>query len=349
MTTMKEIARKTGVSTSTVSLVLNGRDRGRVKSDIAKRVRAAAETMGYRPNPLARSLRTSRTRMLGFVSDEIATTPYAGGIILGAQDAARSLGYMMLTVNTDERFDEDGGIAALERYGVDGFMYATMYHRTVDVPRSLCGRPLVLVDADARNGGVPGIVPDEFHIGYDATRRLVDAGCSRIAYVGSRDRIPAQTGRRKGYRQALDDAGMPYDPRLDVAVTGNQPAVDDVDSLMERFHPDGFFCFNDAHAWYVYECAARRGMRVGRDVSVVGVDNHRVFAQTLAPRLTTVALPHYEMGFWAVCTLVSRIEGVAVDVRPSAGLVADMPQFGGDGTVAVRCALVEKDSVAHRS
>mgnify|MGYP001650132050 CR=1 FL=1 len=98
---MKEVAERTGVSVSTVSLVLNDRDEGRVKPAIAEQVCATAKRLGYRPNPLARSLRTSKTRILGFISEGIAATPYAGGIILGAQDAASKLGYMLLTVNTD--------------------------------------------------------------------------------------------------------------------------------------------------------------------------------------------------------------------------------------------------------
>lgn len=92
---MKEVAERTGVSVSTVSLVLNDRDEGRVKPAIAEQVRATAKRLGYRPNPLARSLRTSKTRILGFISEGIAAMPYAGGIILGAQDAASKLGYML--------------------------------------------------------------------------------------------------------------------------------------------------------------------------------------------------------------------------------------------------------------
>ena len=122
MTTMKEIAQQTGVSVSTVSLVLNNRDAGRVKTEIAAKVRATAQELGYQPNPLARSLRTSKTRILGFISEEIATTPYAGGMILGAQDAASRLGYVMLTVNTDGIANADDEIAALQRYDVDGFV-----------------------------------------------------------------------------------------------------------------------------------------------------------------------------------------------------------------------------------
>lgn len=120
MTTMKEVAERTGVSVSTVSLVLNDRDEGRVKPAIAEQVRATAKRLGYRPNPLARSLRTSKTRILGFISEKIAATPHAGGIILGAQDAASKLGYMLLTVNTDGSRDEAREIATLNAMGWTG-------------------------------------------------------------------------------------------------------------------------------------------------------------------------------------------------------------------------------------
>lgn len=276
MTTMKEVAERTGVSVSTVSLVLNDRDEGRVKPAIAEQVRATAKRLGYRPNPLARSLRTSKTRILGFISEEIAATPYAGGIILGAQDAASKLGYMLLTVNTDGNSDEAREIATLKRYGVDGFLYAKMSNRFTDVPKPLHDYPLVLVDATDRTGRYASIEPDETLIGYDATKRLIDA-----------------------------------------------------------------------RAWYVYENAARRGLVVGRDVSVVGVDNHRVFAETLEPQLTTVELPHYEMGYWATRKLVSLIEGREPD-DDEPETTAPLPPLDASIPAKIHCTLIDKQSVAQR-
>lgn len=140
MATMKEIANKAGVSVSTVSLVLNGRDEGRVKSEIADNVRAIATKLGYRSNPLASSLRTGKTHILGFISEEVATTPYAGGMILGAQTAASQFGYMLITVITDGENSESEEIATLKRYGTDGFLYAKMSNRITHVPSSLARR-----------------------------------------------------------------------------------------------------------------------------------------------------------------------------------------------------------------
>ena len=214
MTTMKQVAQKAGVSVSTVSLVMNHRDAGRVKAEIAERVRKTAEELGYRPNPLASSLRTSRTHILGFISEEVATTPYAGGIILGAQDAASRLGYIMLTVSTDGESDEGTEIAALKRYGVDGFMYAKMSNRITHVPDALKDSPVVLVDATDAEGRIPSVEPDEIMIAKDATNRLIQAGCRRIAYIGCSEPMIAQDLRKEGYRQALEEAGIGYDERL---------------------------------------------------------------------------------------------------------------------------------------
>ena len=118
-----------------------------------------------------------------------------------------------------------------------------------------------------------------------------------------------------------------------------------VDNLFDERNPAGFFCFNDARAWYVYECAARRGLTVGKDVSIVGVDNHRVFAETLEPQLTTVELPHYEMGYWAACKLISMIERKPVDSSSWPNTTAPMPPLDSPIPAKIHCALIEKGSV----
>ncbi|NEG54214.1 LacI family DNA-binding transcriptional regulator [Bifidobacterium platyrrhinorum] len=345
MVTMKEIAHRTGVSVSTVSLVMNHRDEGRVKPAIAAHVREVADELGYQVNPMASSLRTNRTRTIGFISEEVATTPYAGGMILGAQTAASKLGYLLITVSTDGGMDEDDEIDALKRYGADGFLYAKMSNRVTDVPARLKDCPVVLVDATGRDGTTPSIEPDEFRIAYDATTRLVEAGCERIAYIGCSEPMLAQEGRLAGYRTALEAAGRKFNERLVVDVLNNGPALEAVSDLFDWERPDGFFCFNDARAWYVYECAARRGLVIGRDVSVVGVDNHRVFAETLSPRLTTVELPHFEMGYWAAAKVVSMIEKRPLDDLDVPDTRAPLPPLDAPVPAKVHCTLIEKESV----
>ncbi len=163
MATMKEIANKAGVSVSTVSLVLNGRDEGRVKSEIADNVRAIATKLGYRSNPLASSLRTGKTHILGFISEEWPP-PVRRRYDSGAQTAASQFGYMLITVSTDGENSESEEIAALKRYGTDGFLYAKMSNRITHAPSSLAKTPLVLVDATDSLGKIPSVEPDEFQI-----------------------------------------------------------------------------------------------------------------------------------------------------------------------------------------
>ncbi|KFI61470.1 LacI family DNA-binding transcriptional regulator [Bifidobacterium cuniculi] len=345
MTTMKDIALRTGVSVSTVSLVLNGRDRGRVKPQIADRVHAVARELDYLPNAAARSLRTNRSQMLGFVSMEVATTPYAGGIILGAQEAASEAGYVLATVSADGAVDLDQEIGSLMRHGVDGFLFSTMSNRVSDIPDSLAEHPLVLADTVDAQGRFPAIVPDEFRIGHDATTRLARAGLTRIAYVGCTAPMVAQEGRLRGYRQALEDAGLPYDAALVCDVLYNDGALARVERLFDEARPDGVFCFNDSRAWYVYECAARRGLTIGKDVSVVGVDNHPVVSETFSPQLTTIALPHYEMGYWAASKLISMIDPDAGAGTQWPHTTAPIPPLDAPEPVRIHCTLLERNSV----
>lgn len=248
MVTMKDVAQEAGVSIATVSRVLNGKDRGRIKPEIARQIKRIAEDLGYRPNMVARNLKTRSSRILGFVSDEIATTPFAGRIMLGAQDAARELGYILLAVNTGNDPDlERRQIGIVRQYGADGFLYAMMYHRKVKVPEQLDDLPVVLVDAEDRAGARPSICPDEYGIGYTATRRLLDAGCRRIAYFGADVPIVAQSERLAGYRAALDESPIGYDDRLVLAIDEHD-VHGDVPRLFDECRPDGVFCFNDVRA-----------------------------------------------------------------------------------------------------
>lgn len=181
LVSIKDIAKEAGVSICTVSLVMNNKDRNRVSKAVAQRVRGTAQSMGYKPNSVARTLRTSRSYVLGFITDEIATTPHAGRVLVGAQEAARKLGYILLTVNTgNDRELENQEIAALRQYRVDGFLYAMMYHRVVEIPAELEGSPTVVVDSEDENRKIPSIYPDDEMAGYDATNRLIQAGCKRI-------------------------------------------------------------------------------------------------------------------------------------------------------------------------
>lgn len=346
LVSIKDIAKETGVSVCTVSLVMNNKDHNRVSKAVAQKIRATAENMGYKPNSVARTLRTSKSNTLGFVTDEIATTPYASKVLKGAQDAASKLGYILLTTNTNNDAElENQEISALLRYNVDGFLYAMMFHRKVDIPEVLEGSPTVVVDSEDAAGRVPSVYPDDELAGYDATNRLIQAGCRRIVYYGSATSIVAQEQRLTGYRRALAEAGIPFDDALVVEVSEFTNADDEAARVFDEIKPDGIFCFNDVRATFIYEAARERGVRIGADVSVISIDNQPFITNVIKPSLTTLELPHYEMGFEAVRQLVTILDGdkAVADLESDRGMAVQRQRDG--SKTALRCRIIERDSI----
>jgi LacI family transcriptional regulator len=315
---IKDVAAAAGVSTATVSHILNGVEGKRASQETRERVLRIAEELGYAPNSLARGLRLQRSQTIGFISDEIVTTPNAGRIILGAQEAAVAQGMLLLLVNT-------GGDAELERRSiemllqrqVDGVLYAAMYHRIVRLPERLRSTPSLLLDARCDDPTIPFVVPDEVQGGYTAVRELIDHGHRRIGMaVGTAD-IPALHGRLEGYRKALAEAGIPFEPSLVVAEEGVPAgtAAGDTDAgyhaarrlLTAVQRPTALFCFNDRMAAGAYRAAAELGLSIPADLSVIGFDNQELVCEAIYPALSTVQLPHYEMGARAVTQLLALI------------------------------------------
>lgn len=352
MVSMKDIANQAGVSVGTVSLVLNGKTENRVSQKTIEKVLRIAKELHYEPNVAAKTLKMRKSHTIGFITDSIGSSPYAGTVLLGAQDAARKLGYVLLVVNTNgDAQVEKQAISVLRGYQPDGYIYALMYHQMVTLPDELEGIATVVVDAEDQRGEVPSYFPDEFSIGYDATKRLIDAGCTRIAYIGSPQGIVAEINRYEGYRQALADAGLAFDDKLVVhyeieALADNEAAA--ARHLISSAQPDGIFCFNDQRAAVVYDAARELGLAVGRDISIVGVDNQAIIAPLLIPRLTTVELPHYTMGYEGVLRLIAQMDGVEV-LKPLASSdahVATVLRQINTQSVSIRCELLDKESVA---
>jgi LacI family transcriptional regulator len=305
-----DVATAAGVSPATVSVVLNDVDGARVAKETRERIRAAAAELGYTPNTVARGLRTQRTHTIGLVSDHVVTTPYAGRMILGAQEAAWEAGFVLMLVNTggDERLERESLQSLIDRQ-VDGLIYATMYHRVMNPPELLARRPSVVLDSEVPDGSAPYVVPDEERGGYDATRLLLDAGHRRIAYLRNANPVPASQLREVGYRRALDEAGVAFDPSLVVTEealsSGGERATETLLSMADP--PTAVFVFNDRMAIGVYRATRHAGLAIPDDLSVVGFDDQELFAAELDPGLSTVALPHQAMGRWAAQRLVRLI------------------------------------------
>ncbi|MFF2487693.1 LacI family DNA-binding transcriptional regulator [Microbacterium sp. NPDC058062] len=325
------MAAAAGVSVTTVSLVMNDVE-SRISEETRQRVREAARAVGYAPSSVARGLRTQRTRTVGLISDQIATTPFAGRMLAGAQDAARDNGHLVYLIDTggDAEIEREA-IDALTAQQVDAMIYACMWHRVVDVPQGVSAQT-VMLDCRPANGGYRSVVPDDRAGGAAAVRELVAAGHRRIAYIDTDDGPIASRLRHEGYLEALAEAGIPADPALhitgDTSAHGGRAAAEVLLDLPDDERPTGIFCFNDRMAAGVYIAAHRRGLDIPRDLSVVGYDDQQLIAAEQDPPLTTIALPHYDMGRWAM--------EVALGVRA---------EGDEDATHLMECPVIRRDSV----
>jgi LacI family transcriptional regulator len=324
---ISDVAAAAGVSIATVSAALNEVESARISADTRARVREVADRLGYFPNRLAQGLRVQRSGTIGFVGDTVATTPYAVGMVRGALEAARAAGRVMLLMNTESDPDlEARELATLRQHQVDGVLYATMYHRSVEVPAGLGATPVVLVDAESSDPDVSSVVPDEVAGADAAMAELLDHGHRRIGFINNPEPIPAATRRLEGYKAALKRAGIGVDPTLIVTAPsiGPEGGYQAARRLLELpARPTGLFCFRDLMAMGVYQAAMEAGLRIPQDLSIVGFDNME-FTAGLYPALTTVALPHYEMGSWGVEQLLALMESPterAKQVRLSGQLV----------------------------
>jgi LacI family transcriptional regulator len=292
-------------------VVLNDTNGARVAPETRRRIAESAKLLGYSADPTARALRTQRTHTVGFVSDVIATTPYAGQMVQGAQDAAWRQGMVMLLLNTGGNPEhEREALRTLVHRRVDGIVYATMYHRVVDVPQA-GATPIVLLDARPAGEPVTCVAPDEHGGAAAAVTELLDHGHRRIGLALNDEDVPAAVERLAGYRDALERHGVAFDSALVVrAVSSAEGGRGAAEQLLDLDDPPtGIFCFADRMAMGVYQTAVERGLRIPEDLSVVGFDDQAEIASALWPALTTVALPHYEMGAWAVEALLGLNAG----------------------------------------
>ena len=323
--TLADVAAASGVSVTTVSLVLTGRARElRISEEAERRVRSTAQDLGYRRNTLTSGPRAGLSQTIGFVSDTGASSGLAGDMVKGAADAAYERGFMLFV-------GESGGDPAVERELVeamrdrraDGIVFAAMYTRSVVLPDCLRHGPAVLLNTtSAVRSATPLVVSDEVRGGRSAARVLVEAGHdSGIHLIGAGpgmyDVPPnsiAAVERLLGLHEVFRAAGVEVVSALRCPKWTPEHGYDATRELLRRHRPKALVCFNDRLAFGAYQALAEAGLSVPEDVSVIGFDDHPV-ASWMRPRLTTVAMPHRELGARAVEVLVQLVERRGRDVR----------------------------------
>jgi DNA-binding LacI/PurR family transcriptional regulator len=293
---IKDIARKAGVSPSTVSRAL--RDHPRISRETKDRIRRLAAEMGYSPSAVARSLVTKRTRIIGLAVGWVSD-PFLTELVRGVEDTAVEGGYtVFLSSFYDEPHREREVLSTFHERRVDGIIVQSS-HLYADHHALLAqfGSPVVLINTPDYAHSVS---TDNLHGGRLATEYLLSLGHSRIGYLAAERGGRTNKHRLEGYQGALQERGIAFDSALvaqgDGYAAGGKEAMRKLLALPAP--PTAVFCYNDLTAMGAAQAIREAGLRVPDDISLVGFDDIEL-ATYFHPPLTTVRQPAYELGLRA--------------------------------------------------
>ena len=298
------------VHPGTVSRALNADTRGLVNEETAERVLRAAEELGYRPNPIARGLKTNRSYTIGVLIPDI-TNPLFPPILRGIEDRLGEAGYTSLIVNTDNDADrERSHIEAMRARQVDGFISATArLDRELLAEAAAAGTPLVLVNRSLEDGSVPAVtVDDAFGIRL-AVDHITGLGHRRVGHVSGPQNLSTGHRRYLGFVEAMTDAGLEVQRehvRFSKWFTEDEGARVCAELLDAAGDLTAIVAANDLLALGCYDTLEERGLRCPEDISIVGF-NDMPFVDRLRPPLTTVRVPQREIGTVAADLMLQRL------------------------------------------
>lgn len=309
MATIRDVAKKAGVSVATVSYVVNGTRN--VASETEQRVRRAMKKLEYHPNAAAQSLRTRSTHVVGLVISDISN-PFFATLVKGAEDCARQNEYSILICNTSEKMeDELVYLQLLSRRRIDGMLLASTGKNDEMISR-LIDRGMHIVFIDRKLDGItaPSVLSENEEGAYQATMHLISLGHTRIGIVVGLPEVSTTTERLHGYEHALSKNGITMDDALVTyggsQIEGAELACEKLFNLPDR--PSAVFAGNNLMTIGVMKQLRKFGIRCPQDVSVVGFDDFE-WASCFEPTLTAVAQDPYRIGFTAIEQLFKVLSG----------------------------------------
>lgn len=309
--TLRDVALQAGVHPATASRALNPQTRSLVNEETASRVVKVAESMGYRPNPIARSLKTARTGTVGLVIPDL-TNPLFPPIVRGIEDVLGPAGYSAWIVNTDNDPDrEESQIESLRSRHVEGLIVATarLQHPLLEALHAQKVR-MVLINRRVASGDIPSVTPDDASGIASAVQHLISLGHRRIVHLAGPKNTSTGLVRQRAFLQALRDHGLDDDPGL-VAQCDSWTENEGARGLRHLLDSGRDFTAviagNDLLALGCYDVFEERGLSCPRDLSVVGF-NDMPFIDKLRPPLTSMRVPHYEVGAEAARMLLDGLQ-----------------------------------------
>ena len=309
--TIRDVAALAGVSPATVSRVFN--DDQRVAGELRERVVDAAGRLGYRPNGQARSLRTQATKVLGLIISDIQN-PFFTALVRGVEDAASQRDYSVVLANADEDLAKERRyleVTAAERMAGVILSPASTSHTRVDLllDRSI---PVVVIDRRIRSADVDSVIVNNQRAAREAAEHLIAAGARRIGVIAGPTDISTATDRLAGYRAAVKLAGLPdLVARGDFRIDGGYTAAQRL--LAQDPRPDALFVTNNLMMVGALRALAEAGLDTPRDILLAGFDE--MSWAGLAPPLTLIEQPTYEIGRQAAEMLLRRVNGEDAPAR----------------------------------
>jgi LacI family transcriptional regulator len=316
--TLKDVAAAARVHPATASRALSPETRILVSEETARRVLEAAASLGYRPNPVARSLRTRRSHTIGVIIPDL-NNPLFPPIVRGLEDRLAAAGYVALIGNTDGDYERERIVfEQMRARHVDGFVLATAQLRNPLLAEAARAElPVVLMNRMAEDYSFPSVSVDNNRGVRMAIAHLVKLGHRRIAHIAGPQEVSTGVTRHQGFLEGMKTADLEVDPDLVVFASGYtiEEGIRCSKELLARGNGwTAVAAANDMLAVGCYEVLEASGLHCPEDISVVGF-NDMPFIDRLRPPLTTVRFPHYQVGTEAAQLLLERIAGhVAVKV-----------------------------------
>jgi len=311
-TTLKELAEFIGVHSSTVSRVMNPETRHLISHDVVEQVLKAARQQNFSPNRIAATLRTKRSRIVGVVLPDIAN-PVFPPILRGIEDELAKKGFIPLIANAEggkerQRFVIDQMVGRQ----VDGLILATSGRKDPILEHCLEERiPVVVVNRSEDSGRASCVVSDNQLAMLLAVTHLVSLGHTSIAHVAGPSDLSTGYERRLGFLEAIRQQGLKKTPCpvIESKAYAREEGRAACDTLLERYPgTTAIVAANDLLALGCYDAIRARGLRCPQDVSVVG-HNDMPLMDSVAPSMTTVHVPLYEMGVRAATLMLENLEG----------------------------------------
>jgi LacI family transcriptional regulator len=329
--TMKEIARKLGVSVSTVSRAL--KDSPELHPDTKLRIVEMARSMNYQPNLLAQSLRISKSKVLGVIVPEL-TSHFFSSNISGIQDTAYKRGYNIMICQSNESFTHEiENIKILISSQVDGLLISLSREtKSYEHLQELYNRgiPFIMFDRVTEEIPVSKVTVDDVHGAYQVVSHLLEQGCRKVAYFSGPEDLYISKKRKEGYLKALAEYGIPENQAriyiTDLTTPMNRQITENM--LADKDRPDGIFAMIDPLAVDVMMVLKKHEIKIPQEIALAGFTDNPT-ASVVEPSLTTVAQPAYEMGQLAANHLLDQLSE----------LVSDEPQ-----TFVLKTTLITRNS-----